>query len=71
MYLISNRHNDVMEGSEVFSITHRVPVPGDVDVEALCPRPSDKLVVSIRSTRIELAVVVAMEGYVKDPTIKE
>ena len=69
VYLISHRHDDVMECSQVLCTSHCVPVPRYIDVEFLRTFPAHKVVLCIGNTRVELAVVIAMEGNIEDPVI--
>lgn len=58
-----------MECGQVFCVSHRVPVPRHIDVVALRPRTTSEVIVSIGRSRVELTIVIAMEGNVQDPAI--
>ena len=58
-----------MECGQVLSISHCVPVPRHVDVVTLSTGTASKVIVSIRRTRVELTVVIAMEGNIQHPAI--
>ena len=58
-----------MECGQVLCVSHRVPVPCHVDVVTLRPRTPNEVVVGIRRARVELPVVIAMEGNIQDPAI--
>ena len=58
-----------MECGQVLRVSHRVPVPCYVDVVPLSPWSPNEVVVGIRRARVELSIVIAMEGNIQDPAI--
>ena len=60
-HLIRNGHQDVMESSEIFGVSHRGTVPRHVDIVPFSLPLPNIGVASVWSARIEHPVFIAMK----------
>lgn len=65
-YLIANRHDNLMEGSQILRVSHSGTVPRHVKGEAFPRSHTHSVIICILRSGEESAIVVPMEGDVQN-----
>lgn len=69
-YLIANRHDNLVKGSQIFWVSHAGTVPRHIKGEALTSSPAHAIIVCILRGREEGSIVIAMDGDIQDTRLK-